>query len=146
MHPKDHHSQLEWDNGKLKLRLKGKRACRGLMPFQPYFSFPITGSKTPLGVGRWARDYAMLCYTASVVPDSLWPHGLVAHQAAQSMGFSRHEYWSGLPCPSLGDLPDPGIEPASPALARGFFVISTTWKAHNIGHVLMPLDRTLQNG
>ena len=34
----------------------------------------------------------------------------------QSMGFSRQEYWSGLPFPSPGDLPDPGIEPESPAL------------------------------
>ena len=40
----------------------------------------------------------------------------VAYQAAPSMGFSRQEYWSGLPLPSLGDLPDPGIEPRSPAL------------------------------
>ena len=39
----------------------------------------------------------------------------VAHQAPLSMGFSRQEYWSGLPFPSLGDLPDPGIEPRSPA-------------------------------
>ena len=41
---------------------------------------------------------------------------IVAHQAPRSMGFSRHEYWSGLPFPSPGDLPDPGIEPGSPAL------------------------------
>ena len=40
----------------------------------------------------------------------------VAHQAPASMGFSRREYWSGLPFPSPGDLPDPGIEPRSPAL------------------------------
>ena len=40
----------------------------------------------------------------------------VAHQAPLSMGFSRQEYWSGLPFPSQGDLPDPGIEPRSPAL------------------------------
>ena len=40
----------------------------------------------------------------------------VAHQAPLSMGFSRQEYWSGLPFPSLGDLPKPGIEPESPAL------------------------------
>ena len=40
----------------------------------------------------------------------------VAHQAPQSMGFSRKEYWSKLPLPSPGDLPDPGIEPQSPAL------------------------------
>ena len=44
--------------------------------------------------------------------------------APLSMGFSRQEYWSGLPFPSPGDLPNPGIEPASltsPALAGGFF-------------------------
>ena len=44
---------------------------------------------------------------------TLWT---VAHQAPQSMGFSRHEYWSGLPFPSPGDLPDPVIQPRSPAL------------------------------
>ena len=40
----------------------------------------------------------------------------VAHQAPPSMGFSRQEYWSGLPFPSPGGLPDPGIEPGSPTL------------------------------
>ena len=40
----------------------------------------------------------------------------VAHQAPPSMEFSRQEYWSGVPFPSPGDLPDPGIEPGSPAL------------------------------
>ena len=40
----------------------------------------------------------------------------VAYQAPPFMGFSRQEYWSGLPFPSPGDLPDPGIEPRSPAL------------------------------
>ena len=40
----------------------------------------------------------------------------VAHQAPPSEGFSRQEYWSGLPFPSPGDLPNPGIEPGSPAL------------------------------
>ena len=44
---------------------------------------------------------------------TLWT---VAHQAPLSMGFSRQEYWSGLPFPSAGDLPDPGIEPRSPTL------------------------------
>ena len=39
----------------------------------------------------------------------------MAHQAPLSMGFPRQEYWSGLPFPSPGDLPDPGIKPASPA-------------------------------
>ena len=49
--------------------------------------------------------------------DSLRPRELyVARQAPLSMGFSRQEYWNGLPFPSPGDLPDPGIEPGSPAL------------------------------
>ena len=39
----------------------------------------------------------------------------VAHQTPLSMGLSRQKYWSGLPCPPPGDLPDPGIEPRSPA-------------------------------
>ena len=53
----------------------------------------------------------------------------VAHQAPLSIGFSRQEFWSGLPFPSPEDLPDPGIEPASlmsPALADGFFTTSAT--------------------
>ena len=48
----------------------------------------------------------------------------VPRQAPLSMGFSRQECWSGLPCPPPGDLPDPGIEPVSPesaSLASGFF-------------------------
>ena len=56
----------------------------------------------------------------------------VAHQAPLFMGFFTQEYWSGLPCPSPVDLPDPGIEPASlmsPALAGGFFSIRAKWEA-----------------
>ena len=45
------------------------------------------------------------------------------------MGFSRKDYWSGLLCPPPGDLPNPGIKPASPALADGFFITSTPWEA-----------------
>ena len=55
----------------------------------------------------------------------------VAHQALLSLGFSRQEHWSGLPCPPPGDLPNPGIEAASlmsPALAGGFFTTSATWE------------------
>ena len=47
---------------------------------------------------------------------TLWT---VAHQIPQSMGFSGQEYWSGLPCPPPGDLPDPGIEPTSPVSLLG---------------------------
>ena len=57
----------------------------------------------------------------------------VACQVPLSMGFSRQEYWSGLPFLPPGDLPNPGIEPtssASPALAGGFFTTGATWEAH----------------
>ena len=56
----------------------------------------------------------------------------IALQAPLSMGFSRPEYWSGLLCLPLGDLPNPGIEPVtlmSPALADGLFINSATWEA-----------------
>ena len=58
-------------------------------------------------------------------------------QASLSMGFSRQEYWSGLPYPPPGDLPDPGIEPASlksPTLASKFFTTSATWETDLIGY------------
>ena len=47
---------------------------------------------------------------------TLWTPWTLAYQAPSLMGFSRQECWSGLPFPSPGDLPDPGIEPRSPAL------------------------------
>ena len=53
--------------------------------------------------------------------DSFATPWTVAHQAPLSMGFPRQEYCSGLPFPALGDLPDSGLEPVSPALAGGFF-------------------------
>ena len=60
-----------------------------------------------------------------------------------SMGFSRQEHWSGLPCPSPGDLPHPGTEPASlmsPEWAGGFFITSAPWKpSHQILSQLPPV-------
>ena len=59
---------------------------------------------------------------------ALWA---VAFQASLFMGFSGQEYWSGLPCPPLGYLPNPGIETASlisSTLAGGFFTTSATWE------------------
>ena len=47
------------------------------------------------------------------------------------MGFPRQEYWSGLPFPPPGDLPDPGIEPTSPALAGGVFITEPPGKPQN---------------
>ena len=56
----------------------------------------------------------------------------VACQAPPSMGFPRQEYWSRLPFPTPGDLPNPGIEPTVltfPALAGRFFTTTVTWEA-----------------
>ena len=69
-----------------------------------------------------------VCQVILVTYDSatLWT---AAHQAPMSMGFSRQDYWSRLLCPPPGDLPNPGIKPASlisPALAGGFFTTGTT--------------------
>ena len=58
----------------------------------------------------------LLLFSSSVVSDSFVTTWTIAHQAPLSMGFPRQEYWSRLPFPSPEDLPDPGIEPASPAL------------------------------
>ena len=77
-----------------------------------------------------SMNYYVLSH--SVVSDSLQPHGLVAHQAALSLGFPRREYRSELLSPSPGDLPDSGIEPTplmSPVLAGWFFTTSTSWEA-----------------
>ena len=63
----------------------------------------------------------------SVMSDSATPW-TVAHQAPLSMGFPRQEYWSRLPFPLPEDLPYPGINLLSPALAGGFFTIQPPWK------------------
>ena len=60
---------------------------------------------------------------------TLWT---VTLQASLSMGFSRQEYWNGLPFPSPGHLPHPGMQPVSltsPALAGGFLTSSASWEA-----------------
>ena len=67
---------------------------------------------------------------------TLWdPMDYIAYQPSLSMGFSRQEYWSGLPCSPSGDLPYPGMKPSSltsPALAGKFFTVSATWEVQSI--------------
>ena len=60
--------------------------------------------------------------------DSFASHWTVAHQVPLSMGFSRQEYWSGLPFPSPGDLPNLGVEPCVSCSAGGFFTTEPPWK------------------
>ena len=64
-------------------------------------------------------DYA--CVQSLSCAQLLATSWTAARQAPPSMGFPKQEYWSGLPFPPPGDLPDPGIKPVSPALAGGFF-------------------------
>ena len=88
-----------------------------LQSFPASGSFPVSWLFSSGGQSIGDLTSASVKSSRSVVSDSLWPHGLhVACQAPLSMGFSRQEYWSGLPFPSPGDLPDPGIEAGSPAL------------------------------
>ena len=56
----------------------------------------------------------------------------IAGQDPLSLGFPRQEYWSGLPFPSSGELPDPGIEPAPPVLAGAFFTTEPLKEPHTI--------------
>ena len=79
------------------------------------------------------QHYLIMC---SVTQSRVTPW-TVAHQAPLSMGFSRQEYWRGLPFPSPGDLPDPGTEPTSPALAGGVFTTSATWEAPLSSHIYL---------
>ena len=93
-------------------------------------------------LSHWGRLYDIImmdtCHYACMLScfSCVWLFATpwtVACQAPLFMGFSRQEYWRGLPFLPPGGLPDPGIEPESlksPALAGGFFTTSTTWEAH----------------
>ena len=98
-------------------------------PERPHISYDSTFMKS-LGFSMYVIYACMLSHFSHVrLFVTPWT---VPHQAPLSMGFLRQEYWSGLPLPSPGDLPDPGIELVSlrsPALADRFFTISATWEA-----------------
>ena len=75
-------------------------------------------------VSAYSKANQLYVYVCILVTQScltLCTPWIAVRQAPLSMEFSRQEYWSGLPFPSPGDLSDPGIEPASPALAGGQF-------------------------
>ena len=73
---------------------------------------------------------SLLLFSCSVLSDSFSTSWTIALQAPPSMRFSRQEYWSGLPFPSPGDLPNPGIKPAFPALSRWVLSLLSR-EAHN---------------
>ena len=75
--------------------------------------------------------WLLLLFNRQVVSDSFVTWRTVVCQAPLSMGFFRQQYWSWLPFPSSGDFPDSGIEPASSALAGGFFPTESPGKPHS---------------
>ena len=98
-----------------------------IIRFWLYFNSP----SLPPGVPSW-KPGCVHAKPLQSCPTVFDPMDYIAHQVPLSMGFSRQEYWSKLPFPTMGDLPDPGIKPVSlmsPALAGGFFTTSATWEA-----------------
>ena len=84
------------------------------------------------------------CVVASVMSDSFSTLWTITCQAPLSMGFPRQEYWSGLPFPPSGDLPNTGIKPeslSSLALAGRFFTDSATWEGPSSPTPLTPPSR-----
>ena len=77
----------------------------------PFYQLSYEGSPKEME----AINSVCVCVSHSVVSDAVTPQ-TAAHQAPLSMEFSRQEYWSGLPFPSPGDIPDPGIKPGSSGL------------------------------
>ena len=88
------------------------------------------GRKESETTEHWSEVNHSLCHFIQVqIFVTIWT---LACQAPVYMGFSRQEYWSGLPCPPPGNLPDPSIElrsPMSSALAGGLFTTSSSWEA-----------------
>ena len=87
---------------------------RHLRELDPGSGFQASSGYSPIGhlsgCLLLSKEKSLSCVRLFVTPRT------IAHQAPTSMGFSRQEYWSGVPFPSAGDLRDPGIEPRSPAL------------------------------
>ena len=85
----------------------------------------------------WSRC-AVLCLVA-VMSNSLWPHGLQSVRLLCPWGFSRQEYWSGLPCPPPQDCPNPGNKARSPTLRTDSLPSEPPGKPKNTGVGSLPL-------
>ena len=99
--------------------------------YSPCWSFPVTVRRVTIwSISLSPAPNSSGGLVAKPCPTLAAP-GTVACQAPLSMGFSRPEYWSELPFPSPGDLPDPEIEPGSPALPADFFTNWATRESKN---------------
>ena len=126
---------------------------RASHPTAPRFSWaPPSKRHLP----HWCRDLYILTYITHTVTHihiniyicthcrsltksrlTLIASWTAVHRAPLSMGFSRQEYWSGLPLPSPRDLPDPGIKLRSPAPAGGFFTTEPPGKPHTLSNICL---------
>ena len=122
---------FKWKKKNLEHLLASK-----MKSLQSFCTYDIETFKIPVS-WDWRFTGPSLCSSVCVLSQfshvrlfvTVWT---VAHQAPLSMGFSKQEYWNGLPCLPLGNLSDPGIKPVSlvsPASASGFFTNSATWEA-----------------
>jgi len=128
--------------------LEGHHAGNGEGKQAPYHPVSLTSGvvkemaamdpTTPIWVGLKQRKRSV-CVLSPV--QLFAAPRTVACKAPLSMGFSRQESWSGLSCPPIVVLPDPGIASTSlrfPALAGGFFSTSATWEAHELDEYVEP--------
>ena len=90
----------------------------------------------------WVYSFCC-CLVNQVVSNTFVTQWNVACHAPLSMGFPKQEFWSGLPFPSPGDLPDPGIEPTSHALAGGFFPTEPLGKPHILSNDTLFLNKSM---
>ena len=103
----------------------------GLQPTRLLRPWDFPGKSTGVGCHCILNISMLACMLLLQLYLTLVTLWTVAYQAPLFMGFSRQEYWNGLPFPSARDLYDPGIEPASPALAGSFFTNSAIWETLN---------------
>ena len=114
------HRRLEQTPEQSSLKSQKSLSCKSL--------YELTKFSHPLVQAFLTCAHVLSCFSHVWLFATPWA---VARQAPLSMGFSRPEYWSGLPCPPPMDLPNPGIESLyliSPALAGRLFTTSATWE------------------
>ena len=128
---------LVWDSGAAQLGNSGSHELAGkiltivAIIWRLNWGWRVCFQEGPFtGYGQEASLHCLMCmlscFSRVRLFVTLWT---IASQDSLTMGFSEQEYWNGLPIPTPGCLPDPRIEPVSPALAGRFFITGATWEA-----------------
>ena len=130
-----------WPEGALKRKTGTLLTVQWLRLHLPRQGVQVQSREAKIPYASWPKNQNIkqkqhcnkfsCCLVAKLGQILLLSSGLIAQQVPLSMGFPRQEDWSGLPFPSPGDLPNPGIEPTSLALAGGFFNTEPPGKSHN---------------